>query len=323
MGEGEGASGWRRGSWVRSRRTSPFFRVQNFPASQSSLPPLAAAMMVSVPLPGPSQLPAFSCAWCLPGRGLQRPPSIYPLPGVRLDSSSGLWSWLGCLCSSGLATTPQQGQYKPGIREPRDPAPPRSPPAPPLSAVLLQIQRPCAEPPGQVCLPHQLSVCRGLCPGRQTPPGSPRAAHTARHGCQHAPIHEYPRARCRRAGPAHGAEIPASHSDPHRSQRARPSRRAEEGVDGQESLLRRPHWADNAPLSPPGHTHGAHAGTSTPLGGNLADRHGNTPTLRPPGGSHACTSSASGAGDVNWVPSHWADASARLSPVFFPLFWVT
>ena len=196
---------------------------------------------------------------------------------MRHDSSFGLWSWLGCLCCSGLATTPQQGQYKPGVWEPRDPAPP-------LSAVLLQIRRPCAEPPGQVCLPHHLSVCGGLCPGRQTPPGSHLAAHTARHRCQHALIHESPRARRRRAGPAHGAEIPVSHSDPHRSQRARPSRRAEEGVDGQEGLLRRPHWADKGPLSPPGHTHGAHTGTSTPLGGNLADRHGNTPTPRPPWG---------------------------------------
>lgn len=88
MGEAEGASGWRRGSWVRSRRTSPFFTVQNFPASQSSLPPLAAAMMVSGPLPGPSQLPAFSCAWCLPGRGLKT--SLY-LPSAWCETRFFLW----------------------------------------------------------------------------------------------------------------------------------------------------------------------------------------------------------------------------------------
>lgn len=45
------------------------------------------------------------------------------------------------------------------------------------------------------------------------------------------------------------AETPASQSDPHSRQRARPSRCAEEGVVGQESLLRRPRRrADNDPV---------------------------------------------------------------------------
>ena len=74
------------------------------------------------------------------------------------------------------------------------------------------------------------------------------------------------------------------------------------------------------PLSPPGHTHGAHAGTSTPLGGNLADRHRNTPTPRPPWGfTHVhIISFRCGVLELGTTLA----GSAWPQPVFFPLFWV-
>ena len=75
------------------------------------------------------------------------------------------------------------------------------------------------------------------------------------------------------------------------------------------------------PLSPPGHTHGAHAGTSTPLGGNLADRHRNTPTPRPPWGFTHVHIISFRCGVLELGPT--LAGSAWPQPVFFPLFWVT
>lgn len=276
------------------------------------------------PLSGTFPAPSLLLCWVPAWQGSLET-SLYP-PSTRCETQSFLWP----LVLAGLSLLfgshhrpPARSVQAWGTGTLRSCSTSLSP-APSLPPVLLQIWRPCADPLGQVCIPHHLSVCGGLCPGRQTPLGSHSASHTARHGCQHALTHEYPRARRRQAGgprtrgprppplsPTHTADREPGRPDVQR--RVLSARRASSRglVVGQITT----------PLSPPGHTHGAHAGTSTPLGGNLADRHRNTPTPRPPWGFtrvHIISFRCGGL-ELGTTPA----GSVWPQPVFFPLFWVT
>lgn len=144
--------------------------------------------------------------------------SLYP-PSTRCETRSFFWPLVlaGLSLLFGPCHRPPAGSVQAwGTGTPRSRSSSLSPRPHPCPLSCCRSGGPVQTPPGQVCVPHHLSVCGGLCPGRQTPLGSRPASHSQTQvpTCSDPTNTGEPDPGGQ--APHMRAEIPVSQSNPHR-----------------------------------------------------------------------------------------------------------